>query len=157
MSGLRDPRLEIFAREYARLKAAGTPASQAAVDAAVEARYKGYQNPSKTFAANARKKAQRKDVKARVAELLAPKTEQAEREIEATKEWAEGKLVKIINYDLGEEAVKIDHQLKSMELLAKFRGWLAPEQHKHDVGESLAQVMRDIDGRTRGLPLPQGA
>ena len=125
MSTLRDPRLEIFAREYARLKAAGMPASQAAADAAVEARYKGYQNPSKTFAANARKKAQREDVKARVAELLAPALERAEIEIGATVDWATRKLCKIANYDLGQDMVKVPDQISAIKLLAELKGWLA--------------------------------
>ena len=128
MSTLRDPRLEIFAREYARLKAVGTPASQAAADAAVEARYKGYQNPSKTFAANARKKAQRKDVKARVAELLAPKTEQAEREIEATKEWTTAKLVEIANQPIADAEVKTSDKLTALHRLAELNGWYPPQK-----------------------------
>ena len=128
MSGLRDPRLEIFAREYARLKAEGMPVSQAAVEAAVEAKYKGHQNPSKTFAANARKKAQREDVKKRVEFLLAPKTEQAERQIEATKEWTNAKLVEIAAIPIVGTEVKTSDKLTALHRLAELNGWYPPQK-----------------------------
>jgi hypothetical protein len=60
MPRLRDPRLEVFARELA--------ASFSAVQAGQTAGYPAARNP-KTFAANCRKRAQRKDIRARVAEL----------------------------------------------------------------------------------------
>lgn len=47
--------------------------------------------------------------------------------------------------------------LKAVQLIAQIKGLMAPEQHKHDVGDGLAAVLREIDGRTRGLPQSQSA
>lgn len=153
MSALRDPRLELFARELAAHTAKAVPASRAAVEAGIAA---GYPNPkSKSFAPNCRKRAQRKDVKARIAEILAPALKRAEDATGATVEWAATKLFNIADPDLGLEAIKTPDQIAAITLLAKLRGWMAPEKREHEVGDTLAQVLRDIDGRTRGLP--QGA
>lgn len=38
--------------------------------------------------------------------------------------------------------------------MARIAGWMAPKRldHEHDITDRLAQVMSEIDGRTRGLP-----
>ena len=122
---LRDPRLELFAREYALALARGVKRSEAAASAALAA---GYPKGS-SFASNARRRAQRSDVKKRVLELTAPALEKAKVEIDATIEWATAKLASIANYDLGEEAVRVPDQIAAIRALADMHGWIAPKRH----------------------------
>ena len=150
MTALRDPRMELFARELAAALAGGVKPSRAAVQAGEIA---GYPNPKgKSFAPNCRKRAQRKDVKARVAELQAPGLKRAEDATEASIEWAATKLYNLADVDLGDEAIKVPDQIAAIKLLAQLRGWMATEKRELEVGDTLAAVLRDIDGRTRGLP-----
>ena len=109
-------RLEVFAQALA---AGNTP-----VEAARIAKY-----PNGTsFAANARKRAQRADVKARVAELRAPALEKVKKDIEISVEWAAKKLAAIADFDLGAEITKVSDQIAAINLLAKINGWMAPEK-----------------------------
>jgi len=126
MSTLRNPKLEIFARELARLKALGVRPSQAAVDAAVEARYP--KPDSKSFAPNARKRAQRKDVQKRVEELLAPVTALAEQQIAVTKEFTTARLAKIIGAEFEDDDVRVPDVVAAARLLAEIEGWYAPKK-----------------------------
>lgn len=135
--GLRDPRLELFAREYAQALAGGAKRCDAAYAAAAAA---GYPKGS-SWKANARKRSQRDDVQKRVAELTAPALEQAQETINATFEWATGKLAGIANHDLGEEAVKVPDQIAALRLLAEMHGWKAPERHDHTLRS--ADVLTD--------------
>lgn len=158
MPALRDPRLEKFVVEFAARWLKGVRSGQAAAEAAEAAGYP--KTSAKSFAPNARKRLQRDDVQARLAELIKPKTDEAEQQIEATREWAEAKLVNIINYDLGEDAVKVEHQLKSVELLAKFRGWLAPEKFEGTMrpastlsDDELANIARGGGNRAASAPV----
>ena len=121
---LRDPRLELFARELVANIAAGMKRSAAAAKAAEDAGYP----KTKSSAANARKRAQRKDVKGRMAELMAPALERAEVQTETSIEWAYTKLATIASYDLGEDAVKVPDQIAAVKLMAQLKGWLAPER-----------------------------
>lgn len=131
---LRDPRMELFARELAAKLAEGVPPSRAAVQAGEAA---GYPNPKgKSFAPNCRKRAQRKDVKARIAELHAPALERAEQATGASIEWAATKLFNIADPDLGDDAIEVSHQIKAIEVLAKLKGWMAPERHELTVHEN---------------------
>ena len=88
MSALRDPKLEKFAQTLFANLAAGMRRSEAADLAADVAGYSG-----RSRASNARKRAQRKDVKARIVELCQPAQAKAEGQIAATLEWATAKLV----------------------------------------------------------------
>jgi hypothetical protein len=99
MSALRDPRLEIFARELAAALNNAVPPSEAAVQAATEARYPPAKRAS-TFAANARKRAQRADVSKRVAELRAPGIRKAEEAIGITTEYLLAKLDNLTNFNI---------------------------------------------------------
>lgn len=198
MPVLRDPRLELFARELAAALNAGIPASDAAVQAAREARYTG-----SSVASNARKRAQRKDVKTRVAELRAPGVKRAEEAIGITTEYLLAKLDNLASFNLNDylgdpdekgeraytlvgvspavvgrlSAAKIGRiargrgkkrtvlnyvadvaghdPIAALKLMAQIKGLMAPDTHKHEVGDTLGALLKEIDGRTRGLP--QGA
>lgn len=101
MSALRDPRLELFARELAAALNNGVATSEAAVQAGQAAGYPAAKSP-KTFAANCRKRAQRSDVKARVAELRAPGIARAEESLGITTEYLLAKLDNISSFNLGD-------------------------------------------------------
>lgn len=147
MGVLRNPQLERFALALLSNIAAGMPRSKAAHEAALTAGYKG-----KSVASNARKMAQRKDVKARLRELAAPIVEREREKIEATVEWATERLCSIAGPNLGDDALAVGDQINAMKLLAQIHGWLAPKKRTHDVSDTLAQVLMEVDGRTRGLP-----
>lgn len=126
MGALRDPKLEAFARHLLSNLVAGMARSKAAHEAGITAGYRG-----NSLAANSRKRAQRKDVKARMAELAAPKVAQDDEQLEATVDWAERRLVSIASPDLGSEDLKALDQIAALKLLAQIKGWMAPE--KRDV------------------------
>ena len=109
-------RLEVFAEALA---AGHTPAEAA--------RIAKYPHGS-SFDANARKRAQRADVKARVAELQAPALERVKQHIDISIEWAAGKLAGIAGFDLGSSKTKVSDQIAAINLLAKMYGWMAPEK-----------------------------
>jgi hypothetical protein len=99
MAVLRDPRLEKFAQELAASLNDGVAASAAAEAAGRAAGYP-IGRSAKTFAANCRKRAQRKDVQARVVELRAPGIERAEQSIAITAEYLLAKLDNLTNYNI---------------------------------------------------------
>jgi hypothetical protein len=118
------------------------------------ARLAGYRGTGETFAANARRKAQRSDVKARVAELRAPALAEVQKQIDISIAWAAQKLAAIANYDLGMDAAKVSDQISALTLLAKMNGWLAPEKLEHGfsgLGDRLEKVFaRGHAGGHRG-------
>lgn len=101
MSALRDPRMELFARELAAALNNGVAPSEAAVTAGDEAGYPRGRSAT-TFAANCRKRAQREDIAARVAELRAPAIKRAEEAIGITTEYLLAKLDNFANFNLGD-------------------------------------------------------
>jgi hypothetical protein len=123
MKPLRDPKMEKFSQALLSNIAAGMPRSKAAHEAGLAAGYTG-----KSLASNSRKRAQRKDVKARMAELAAPAIEKAQESITATLDWAVDKLVRIAAPDLGDGAVRTPDQIAAIKLLAEIKGWKAPEK-----------------------------
>jgi hypothetical protein len=98
MPTLREPRLELFARELAAALNNAVPASEAAVLAGRAADYPAAKKQS-TFAANCRKRAQRKDVQARVTELRAPGIKRAEEAIGITTEYLLAKLHGFVEFN----------------------------------------------------------
>lgn len=162
MGVLRRHKREKFAQALARLLAKGADRGSACVQAGIEA---GYRFPqSRSFAPNCRKRAQRADVKARVQELLAPGIARSEREIEATVEWAIGKLRSIADYD--GIVPKASEQISAIALIAKLKNWLAPERFEHsgpdgqpittaDVSDmERAKALADFIARTRATVRP---
>ena len=139
MSALRDPkRGEIRASAIRHNRAAGMR-SGAAADLAAEVA--GYEGASR--ATNARKRAQRADVKRRMAELAEPAQVRAIEQVNATVEWAIKRLTDIAGPDLGIDAIKTTDQLRAIELLAKINGWMAPD--KQDVTVRDASQVTDDD------------
>lgn len=135
MAELRDPKLERFAKAlYANL-IVGMKRSEAADLAADVAGYKGSSRSS-----NARKRAQRADVKRRLIELAQPTTERERAQIDATKDWARQKLAGIADVELAGKDIKPSDQIAALRLLAEIEGWKAPE--KRDV------TVRDADKLT---------
>lgn len=96
---LNDARLELFAREFALALNAGVTSSEAAERAGINAHYPMGKS-RKTFAANCRKRAQRADVRLRVAELRAPGLKRAEDSIGITAEYLLAKLDNLTNYNI---------------------------------------------------------
>jgi hypothetical protein len=99
MASLRDPRLELFARELAAALNDAVPASEAAELAGKAAGYPVGRN-YKTFAANCRKRSQREDVQSRVNELRAPGIERAEQGLGITTEYLLAKLDNLTNFNI---------------------------------------------------------
>lgn len=99
MAGLRDPRLELFARELTAALNDGVSHGEAAEIAGQAAGYPVGRN-FKTFAANCRKRAQREDVQSRVAELRAPGIERAEQGLGITTEYLLAKLDNLTNFNI---------------------------------------------------------
>lgn len=99
MVALRDPRLELFARELAAALNDAVASGQAAELAGQAAGYPVGKN-FKTFAANCRKRAQRDDVQARVSELRAPGIERAEQGLGITTEYLLAKLDNLTNFNI---------------------------------------------------------
>lgn len=95
------------------------------------ARIAGYKGSGKTFAANARRNANRADVKARVAELRAPAMAKVQEQIDISVEWAAQKLAAMANHDLPTDDIKPSDQVAALRLLAQMNGWLAPEKVEH--------------------------
>jgi hypothetical protein len=92
-------------------------------------------------AANSRRNARRSDVKARVAELQKPALDKVAEQIDLSVEWALTRLYDIASPNLGIEAIKTPDQLRAIELLAKIKGWIAPD--KHDLTVRSADRMTD--------------
>lgn len=134
MGVLSEPRLELLAQGLARGKTV-IEASQAA----------GYK-PGSSFASNARKRANRKDVKARVLEL------QTVSGVVAAADSAslQRKLLEIIDVPLVPDDVRTADRIAAMTLLAKIIGAMAPEKHDHTLtglGERLDRAIQRIGGK----------
>lgn len=136
MGALSDPKLERFAQGLLTGLAQGFARGRAATEAAKAAGYGGT-----SLAHNARKRAARADVKARMAELAAPSQEASERAVVATLDQATRKLSEIAAPDLGNDALKVADQIAALKLLAQIKGWLAPE--KRDLTLRASQQMTD--------------
>lgn len=144
MSELSDPKLEKFTQAYLLNLAREMPRSKAAEDAARQAGYVG-----KSLGANARKRAQRKDVKARMIELVAPVAAIKQENIVATVELATQHLLAIATVKLAPDAIKAADVVNSWKTLGQFHGWLAPEKREHNLSDPLTQLLNEINGRTR--------
>lgn len=114
MGVLSDRRLEIVAQELARGK---SPA-----EASVAAAYK----PGTSFKHNARKRACRPDVKARVLELQRISGVVAA----ADSAYIQRKLIEITEA-VPKMAIRPSDQIAALTLLARIIGALAPEKHDH--------------------------
>lgn len=134
MAALREPRLELFARELAAALNNGVAPSEAAVQAGREAKYPAAKKAS-TFAANCRKRAQRKDVQARVAELRAPGIKRAEEAIGITTEYLLAKLDNLTNYNIDDYLTAADKQ---------GRRFLDVGKVPRDVLGRLAELAQDV-------------
>src|SRR5262245_56599817 len=100
-------RLEAFAQALAT----GATAVEAA-------KLAGYPQGSQ-FAASARKRARRKDVKGMVAELQKPAKEKFAKTIEANFEWATVNLMSIASAKLDPWNIKASDKIRAIEVLAR--------------------------------------
>ena len=106
---LTDPRRELFARELALRLNAGMAADQAASEAGLAAGYPVGKRVT-TFAANCRKRAQRADVKARMAELREPGIFKAESAVAITTEYLLAKLDNLTSFNIDDYLLQTDQQ-----------------------------------------------
>lgn len=121
MPVLSDPKLETFAQALLRNIANGMARSKAATEAARTAGYRG-----SSLADNARKRANRPDVKARMIELAAPQQAEAEADLTIDLEKAEQRLGQIILANVDLENIKATDVIAAVRQLAAIRGWNAP-------------------------------
>jgi len=122
MPALPDPKLEVFTQALLRNIAHGLARGKAATEAAREAGYRG-----SALADNARKRANRKDVKARMIELAAPQQAQAEAEIAVDIAKAKARLGEIIMANVNwAETVMPKDVINAVRQLAAIEGWNAP-------------------------------
>lgn len=144
MPVLRNPKLEAVAQELAHDKS-DEEASRLA----------GYPDGT-SFKPNARKRAQRPDVRERVAELRAPGVKEAERTAAITAEYVLTKAADIVDVKVPKSKVKVSDQVAALGLIARVIGAMAPDKHaltdKDGNDLTIDGLMRAIDGRTRGLP-----
>jgi len=89
-------------------------------------RPRGPRGKSETYAANARKRAGAKRVKAMVAELQKPVKEKIQEQIAANMECATPQLFEVGNQPLG--ICHLRDKVRAIEVLAKMHGWYAPEK-----------------------------
>lgn len=128
MGVLPDRKLEKVAQELARFKSP-TEASEAA----------GYKAGT-SFGPNARKRACRPDVKARVLELQRISGVVAA----ADSAYIQRKLMEITEVPVAKSAIKPSDQIAALTLLAKIVGAMAPEKHDHTLdglGERLSAAL----------------
>lgn len=112
-------RLEAFAQAIA---AGHTPIKAAEVA--------GYPKGS-SFKANAKKRAQRADVRAMVMSLRQPHLDKVNEAIAVTVEWATKHLRRIVESAArNEDQPSHSDARSSIELLARMNGWLAPEKRE---------------------------
>jgi hypothetical protein len=122
VGALSDQKLELFAQALLRNIAHGMARGKAATEAAHEAGYRG-----SAMADNARKRANRKDVKTRMIELAAPAQALAEAEIAIDLSAAERRLWEIIQAPVAfDETVMPKNIIDAIKTLAAMRGWNAP-------------------------------
>jgi len=121
MPALSDPKLEAFTQAALRNIINGMTRGKAAEAAGKEAGYRG-----SSMAANARKRINRPDVKARMIELAAPQQAQAEAALTIDLEKAEARLGEIILAKVDLENIKAADVIAAVRQLAAIRGWNAP-------------------------------
>lgn len=138
MPALSDPKLEAFSRLLLRNIARQMPKGKAADGAAREAGYSG-----SSLSANARKRANRKDVKARMAELAEelampqPATATVtDADLAVDLAEAERRLWAIITVPLAPETVMPKDVINAVRQISAIKGWNAPI--KHDVTKHAA-------------------
>lgn len=119
MPTLPDRKLEKVAQELAQLRTA-EQASKAA----------GYDDTRSSFKSNARKRACRADVKARVQEIQGKDADEVSFNIAA---WIEGRLIEIASPKLAESKIKVSDQISALQSLGKIHDIFAPEKVKADV------------------------
>jgi hypothetical protein len=164
VGALTDQKLELFAQALLRNVAHGMARGKAATEAAREAGYRG-----SAMADNARKRANRKDVKARMIELAAPAQAQVEADIAIDLAAAERRLWEIIQTPISlDETVMPKNVIDAIKTLAAVRGWNAPtninvNKHVHTdwsteelvafITDARASLERD-GSPAQGLPKP---
>ena len=112
-------RLEAFAQALAM--------GQTPVEAARTAGYR----PATSFASNARTRAIRRDVKARVRELQAPAVAKVMERIDLSVDWTLERLAKIAATELPSADIKASDVIAAHKLIAQIKGYLAAEKHEH--------------------------
>ena len=138
MPALSDPKLEAFSRYLLRNIAKGMAKGKAADSAAREAGYGG-----SSLSANARKRANRKDVKARMAEiaeeLATPEQKQARIDLAIDLATAEQTLWRIITTPIVvDEMVTPKDVVNAFRALAAVRAWNAPTTINENVNVNYA-------------------
>ena len=131
-------RLEAFAQALAM--------GQTPVEAARTAGYRA----ARSFASNARKRAGRRDVKARVRELQAPAVAKVMERIDLSVEWTLERLAKIAATELPSAEIKASDVIAAHKLIAQIKGYLAPEKHEHGGPDGGPIVFTDVE-RARAL------
>jgi hypothetical protein len=122
VAALSDQKLEVFAQALLRNIARGLARGKAATEAAHEAGYRG-----SAMVDNARKRANRKDVKLRLIELAAPAQARVESEIAIDLAAAERRLWEIIQAPVKfDETVMPKNIIDAIKTLAAVRGWNSP-------------------------------
>lgn len=149
MPALEDIQLEQFSQDAARNLLKGMPRGKAATAAARSAGYKG-----SSLAANARKRINRADVKRRMIELVAPKTEEAEAEIAHSADDLRKRLFKIALHPIPDSKVKVSDQVAAAGLIARMDGLLAPEKREHS-GPNGSSLLNGLDRETATLLIAQ--
>jgi len=98
------------------------------VQASREAGYKD----GTSFAPNARKRAQRKDIRARVAEIQAKEADL----VSINAEWIRRSAAEVAGVKINDDQIKASDKIAALNLLAKMTpGALAPEKHEHTLNE----------------------
>jgi len=122
MPALSDPKLEAFTQALLLNIANGMPRSKAAEAAGKQAGYRG-----SSLGPNARKRANRADVKARMIELAAPQLAAVEAEIAVDVAKAKMRLGEIIMANVNwAETVMPKDVINAVRQLAAIEGWNAP-------------------------------
>lgn len=131
MPVLGNPRHE----RVAQLLAAGCSAEDASAQA-------GFNAAASSFAANARKRAQRPDIRERRKELQG---QVADKIIEVTAEWLQRNVAVIAGVKPEADDIKPSDIIAANKLLAQMIGALAPEKHDvtfSDLGKRLDDAIR---------------
>lgn len=126
MGVLTEPRLELLAQALA--------AGKTVIEASKAA---GYKNGT-SFASNARKRAQRKDVKARILEIQTISGVFAA--VDAA--YLQRKAQEIVEVPLIADDVGVADRIKALDFMAKLKGLYAAE--KHELGGATIQVITGI-------------
>lgn len=123
MPALTDVKLEAFAQALLRNIARGLTRGKAAEAAAKEAGYTG-----SSLGPNARKRAGRPDVKARMVELAAPVIEAKNIDLVVDLDGAVRRMSQIIMADVDLDSTKVPDVIAATRQLSALRGWDAAAQ-----------------------------